>query len=91
MVRAHSKDSYVVILSGHIDANIEDRFRGKVNVAIAHKPTPDEQLGELLTEELQASPLHDHHRLGDAVARTTRNPDLATAAQTTGAAGRSLA
>ena len=31
---------------------------------------------------------HHHHRIGDAVARTTRDENLAAAAQTTGAAGR---
>ena len=36
----------------------------------------------------QTRALHDHHRIGDAVARTTRDANLAAAAQTTGTAGR---
>jgi len=55
--------------------------------AVAQFLYPREDWGATLFS-LAGHPHHDHHRLGDAVARTTRNPDPAAAAQTTGATGR---
>jgi len=53
MIRSHSINSYIVLLSGHIDAAVEEKFKNERNVAIAHKPTPDEELREFLEEKIK--------------------------------------
>lgn len=53
LVRGHSPNSYIILLSGHIDTAVEEKFKNERNIAIVHKPMPDEELKEFLEYKIK--------------------------------------